>query len=87
MVTPEPEDVPITGPMIRLGQLLKLVGIAEDGASARMLLADDAVRVNGETETRRSRQLQPGDVLQIELPTGERHLRVVGETDQTQQTS
>ncbi len=76
MVTPEPEDVPVTGPSIRLGQLLKLAGIAEDGASARMLLADEAVQVNGETETRRGRQLAPGDELEVDLPTGTRHLRV-----------
>lgn len=79
MVTPEPEDVPITGAMIRLGQLLKLAGIAEDGASARMLLADEAVQVNGESEVRRGRQLTPGDVLQVDLPTGPRLLRVTGE--------
>jgi len=76
MVTPEPEDVPITGPMIRLGQLLKLAGIAEDGASARMLLADEAVQVNAETETRRGRQLAPGDLVRVDLPTGLRHLQV-----------
>ena len=74
MVTPEPEDVPITGPMIRLGQLLKLAGIA--GASARMLLADEAVQVNAETETRRGRQLAPGDLVRVDLPTGLRHLQV-----------
>jgi len=81
MTTPETEDVPVTGGSIRLGQLLKLTGIAEDGASARMLLADDAVQVNGEPETRRGRQLAPGDVLDVDLPTGVRQLRVVGETD------
>ncbi|HLS63275.1 MAG TPA: RNA-binding S4 domain-containing protein [Ruania sp.] len=79
MVTPEPENVPITGPRIRLGQLLKLAGIVEDGASARMLLTDDAVQVNAETETRRGRQLAPGDLVRVELPTGVHHLRVTGE--------
>lgn len=76
MTTPDTEDVPVTGEMIRLGQLLKLTGICEDGASARVLLGDDAVRVNGETETRRGRQLTPGDLVEIDLPHGERRLRV-----------
>lgn len=76
MTTPDTEDVPIRDSMIRLGQLLKLAGIAEDGASARMLLGDDAVQVNGETETRRGRQLAPGDLLELDLPTGLHRLRV-----------
>ena len=79
MTTPDTEDVPIRDSMIRLGQLLKLAGIAEDGASARMLLGDEAVQVNGETETRRGRQLAPGDVLEVDLPTGLRRLRVASE--------
>lgn len=80
MVTPETEDVPISGEMIRLGQLLKLTGIAEDGASARMLLGDDAVSVNAEVETRRGRQLHPGDVLDVDLPPGLRRLRVTSDS-------
>ena len=76
MATEQTEDIPIADDMIRLGQLLKLAGLVEDGASARMLLADDAVQVNNETETRRGRQLHPGDVLEIDLPTGLRRLQV-----------
>ena len=77
MATPEVEDVPITGETIRLGQLLKLAGVIEDGASARLLLADDVVQVNEEPETRRGRQVRPGDVLTVDLPAGPRQLRVV----------
>lgn len=62
--------------MIRLGQLLKLAGLVEDGASARLLLSDEAVRVNGQVETRRGRQLTPGDEIEIDLPTGVRRLQV-----------
>ncbi|WP_338068830.1 RNA-binding S4 domain-containing protein [Cellulomonas endophytica] len=63
---------------IRLGQLLKLDGVVESGGDARALLADDAVRVNGEVETRRGRQLRPGDVVEVDLPTGVRRLVVPG---------
>lgn len=55
---------------IRLGQFLKLVNLAESGGHARALLEDGAVTVNGEPETRRGRQLHPGDVVEVDLPTG-----------------
>jgi ribosome-associated protein len=58
-------DVPIRGDMIRLGQLLKLSGLAGSGAEARVLLVDGAVHVNDEPETRRGRQLHPGDVVTL----------------------
>jgi ribosome-associated protein len=57
------EEIEIRGDSIRLGQLLKLAGIAESGADAKLLLADGIVTVNGEVETRRGRQLAPGDVI------------------------
>jgi ribosome-associated protein len=66
-------DVPIRGEMIRLGQLLKLAGVADAGADAKRLLAEGAVTVNGEPEIRRGRQLHGGDVVQAEGET----LRVV----------
>jgi ribosome-associated protein len=56
-------DVTITDEMIRLGQLLKLAGLAESGAEARELVQDRRVRVNGAVETRRGRQLHRGDVV------------------------
>jgi len=59
------EDVPIRGEMIRLGQLLKLVGVVEGGGGVKELLAEEAVLVNGERETRRGRQLAPGDVVRV----------------------
>ena len=52
--------------MIRLGQLLKLAGVAESGTDAKDLLAAGLVRVNGKPETRRGRQLHPGDVVAVE---------------------
>lgn len=54
-------EIAIRGEVIRLGQLLKLAGIADTGAEAKDVLAAGAVRVNGEPETRRGRQLVRGD--------------------------
>jgi ribosome-associated protein len=65
-------DVEIRGEMIRLGQLLKLAGIAESGGEARELLLADRVTVNGEPEARRGRQLHRGDVIAV----GEQILRI-----------
>lgn len=73
----EIEDVPITGDMIRLGQLLKFSGVAESGADAGAIVADGDVRVDGELETRRGRQLAVGAIVEVAEPTGVRRLRVV----------
>jgi ribosome-associated protein len=56
-------DFAIRGDMIRLSQLLKAAGLAESGAAAKELVVSGAVTVNGETETRRGRQLHRGDVV------------------------
>ncbi len=60
---PEPYDVPIRDESIRLGQFLKLANLVESGAEAKPFIADGAVSVNGEVETRRGRQLVKGDVV------------------------
>ncbi|HWV79574.1 MAG TPA: RNA-binding S4 domain-containing protein [Isoptericola sp.] len=64
-------DVPIRDDMIRLGQFLKLAGLAESGTHARDLVADGEVSVNGEAETRRGRQLVRGDRVTVALPEGD----------------
>jgi ribosome-associated protein len=56
-------EIPIAGKTIRLGQLLKLSGIAESGGASKALLVD-GVRVNGVSENRRGRQLHHGDVVE-----------------------
>jgi ribosome-associated protein len=58
-----PRDVAIREGSIRLGQLLKLAGVADSGSEARALVQDGAVTVNGEVETRRGRQLRRGDLV------------------------
>jgi len=58
-------DVGIRGDMIRLGQLLKLADVVDSGGELKALLAEAVVRVNGEPENRRGRQLHPGDVVTV----------------------
>ena len=57
--------VPIRDEMIRLGQLLKLAGVVDDGAQARTLIEDGEVRVDGEVERRRGRQVRPGSTVEL----------------------
>ena len=65
-------EVDVRDDGIRLGQFLKLAGLAETGADAKVLLDLGEVEVNGEPESRRGRQLRPGDVVTV----GEEQVRV-----------
>jgi ribosome-associated protein len=70
-----PTDVPIRGEMIRLGQLLKLVGVIDSGSEAKAFLAVEPVWVNAEPENRRGRQLHAGDTIRV----GDEQLRLVAQ--------
>jgi ribosome-associated protein len=62
---------------IRLGQLLKFANLVTDGAEAKQLINDGAVRVDGEVETRRGRQVGIDSVVEVELPRGRQEILVV----------
>jgi ribosome-associated protein len=59
-------DVTINSDMIRLGQFLKLADLIDTGGEAKILIASGDVTVNGEVDTRRGRQLHPGDVVEVQ---------------------
>lgn len=59
------QEVPIRTETIRLGQLLKLANVVESGSEAKARVQGGEVRVNGEVETRRGRQLHPGDRVEF----------------------
>lgn len=59
------EPLVIRDDMIRLGQALKLANVVEDGVDARDVIQAGDIQVNGETETRRGRQLHAGDIITI----------------------
>ncbi|MFF1882443.1 RNA-binding S4 domain-containing protein [Pseudarthrobacter sp. NPDC058196] len=59
------DDVPIRDSMIRLGQLLKLANLVEDGVEATELIKNGLVKVNGEIDDRRGRQLHNGDTVTV----------------------
>lgn len=60
-----PNLVQITKSPVELFKILKFEGIASSGAEAKNLIAAGQVSVNGETETRKRRQMVAGDILQI----------------------
>lgn len=52
---------------INLIQVLKLANVAATGGEAKNLVADGLIRVNGEPEARKRRQMARGDVVEIDL--------------------
>ncbi len=50
---------------IKLGQFLKLINAVQDGIEAKNWVKNGSVRVNGEVETRRGRQLQKNDCIEL----------------------
>ena len=57
-------QIEIKDEFIKLGQALKLAGIAESGVDAKIMIEEETVKVNGETETRRGRKLYDGDAVE-----------------------
>ena len=60
------EIIRIKDEFIKLGQAMKLAGLAEEGAEAKSLIQNGLVKVNGETDTRRVRKLYEGDIFSFE---------------------
>jgi ribosome-associated protein len=77
MSKPPIQEVGIREEPIRLGQFLKLAGLAEDGGHARELIESEQVQLNGRLETRRGAQLRAGDVVAV----GDRRARPVVSPD------
>ena len=50
---------------MRLDQALKWQGLVATGGEAKLRIQDGEVQVNGSVETRRGRQLQAGDVVEL----------------------
>ena len=56
-------EISITTDFIKLDQLLKFSGIAENGADAKFMILEGEVSVNGETELKRGRKIKKGDIV------------------------
>ncbi len=66
MSTHETDEVAIGDKGIRLGQLLKLTGLADTGGGAKAAIEQGLVTVNGVVDGRRGAQLKVGDLVECE---------------------
>ena len=57
------EEIRIRDEFIKLGQLLKLADLVQDGVEAKYVITDGLVKVNGEMDDRRGRKVYEGDVI------------------------
>lgn len=60
------EKIQIKDEYIKLGQALKLAGFVDSGVTAKLVIQDGCVKVNGETEYQRGKKLHAGDIVTFE---------------------
>lgn len=60
------QKLKIRDEFIRLGQALKLAGLVDTGAEAKLAVQGGQVSVNGEVECQRGRKLRGGDIFEFE---------------------
>lgn len=73
----EKTEIEITTEFIKLDQLLKFSGIAENGAMAKAMILDGIVSVNGEVCLMRGKKIRGGDVVLAEFEDESIELTVV----------
>lgn len=59
------ETLKIRDEFIKLGQALKLCGMAESGVDAKYMIQNGLVKVNGQAEMQRGKKLYNGDVFEF----------------------
>lgn len=60
------KKIKIRDEFIKLGQAVKLAGLADSGLEAKLFIQNGKVSVNHEIDTRRGRKLYPGDVFSFQ---------------------
>lgn len=71
------EKVTIHTKYIKLDQLLKWIGVADNGSIAKMIIASGDVKLNGSVALERGKKIRKGDIIEIigvgsyEIVTGE----------------
>lgn len=58
-------DLQLRGEYIELDKLLKATGLADSGGQARTLIAEGQVRVDGQTELRKTAKMRAGQVIEF----------------------
>lgn len=60
------ETLSIKDEYIKLGQALKLAGLADSGVEAKEVIVDGFVKVNGAVEFQRGKKLHNGDIVEYD---------------------
>lgn len=60
------KEIKIDTEFIKLGQFLKMSGIADSGSYAKIFISEGQVSVNDEVDLRRGRKCYPGDIIRFE---------------------
>lgn len=55
----------VSGEYIRLDDLLKLMGVAETGGQAKMIIQSGQVMLDGEVCTARGKKLRGGEIITV----------------------
>ncbi|MES2935085.1 MAG: RNA-binding S4 domain-containing protein [Pseudomonadota bacterium] len=66
----------LNGEFVELNQLLKLVGVCDSGGAGKMLVASGAVKVDGQTELRKTAKIRAGQVVGL----GDIRITIVAES-------
>ena len=59
------KTITLTKQPVDLFKILKFEGLAESGGQAKALISEGLVRLNGVVETRKSKKIVAGDVLEF----------------------
>ena len=60
------EQIVINSPEINLMQFLKWANVVASGSEVKFLVDEGLIKVNGQTECRYRRKLNPGDVVEVD---------------------
>jgi len=55
----------LRGEWIALDDLLKVTGLAQSGGNAKAMIAEGGVRLDGSVETRKTKKVRAGQVVQL----------------------
>jgi len=58
-------DFHLRGEFVELNQLLKLTGVCDSGGAGKALVAEGAVSVDGQVESRKTAKIRAGQVVTV----------------------
>lgn len=59
-------EIEISTEYIKLDSFLKLAGLVQTGGQAKMIIAEESVKVNGQIVTQRGKKIRKDDIIEIE---------------------